>query len=319
MMLFTENELNILLWAGVSVVMLVILNGSIRFVPQNRTYLVERFGKYSRTLSAGLNFTIPLLEKVAYNRTLKEQAIDVASQAAITRDNITLTVDGVLYLKILDPYLASYGVERYNFAVIQLAQTTMRAEIGRMDLDQTFEQRDTLNANIVSAINQAAEPWGVQVLRYEIRDLVPPETVLQAMEQQMKAEREKRAAILESEGQRQSDINIAEGKKQSLVLTAEADKMEQILRAEGEAQAIRSVAEARAESIQTVGEAAATAEGQKAIQLDLATRAIQAKQHIAKKSTVVLMDEKNSSAANTVAEAIAIVTAMNKSGGFSHG
>jgi len=304
-------------WTGLAIVVLVLLKSSIIFVPQNRAYVIERFGKYRTSLIAGLNFIVPFIERVAYDRSLKEQAIDVPSQAAITKDNIGLTVDGVLYLKVLDPYKASYGVEEYTFAVTQLAQTTMRSEIGKIDLDKTFEERDSLNTAIVNSINQAAEPWGVQVLRYEIKDITPPRSVLEAMERQMKAERDKRAAILESEGERQSAINVAEGEKQSKVLAAEADRAEQILKAEGEARAIEMVAEAKAKALRLVGDAAITAEGQKAVQLDLATRAINAKQEIAKESTVVLMDSASSEAGKTVAEAIAIVSAMNKSDAFS--
>ena len=304
-------------WTGLAVVLLILLKSSIKPVPQNRAYVIERFGKYKGTLTAGLNFIVPFIDRVSYNQSLKEQAYDVPSQSAITKDNIALSVDGVLYLKILDAYKASYGVEDYAFAVTQLAQTTMRSEIGKIDLDKTFEERDALNVGIVSSINQAAEPWGVQVLRYEIKDIIPPQTVLQAMERQMKAEREKRAVILDSEGERQSAINIAEGEKRSKVLSAEADRAQQILLAEGEAKAIEMVAEAKAMALRTIGEAAATEKGQKAVQLDLATGAIEAKRAIAKDSTVVLMDGKSSEASHVVAEAIAIVSAMNKSEAFS--
>jgi regulator of protease activity HflC (stomatin/prohibitin superfamily) len=303
-------------WTGLAVIIFVFLAKSVKLVPQNRAYVIERFGKYRTTLTAGLNFIFPFMDRVGYDRTLKEQAVDVPSQAAITKDNISLTVDGVLYLKVLDPYKASYGVEDYVFAVTQLAQTTMRSEIGKMDLDKTFEERESLNTQIVNSINQAAEPWGVQVLRYEIKDIEPPRSVLDAMERQMRAEREKRAAILESEGKRQSAINVAEGEKQSQVLAAEADRQEQILRAEGEARAIEMVAEAKAKALRVMGAAAANAEGQKAVQLELATNAIEAKREIAKQSTVVLMDGKASDAGSMVAEAVAIVTAMNRSEAF---
>ncbi len=304
-------------WTGLAIVVVILIKSSVKFVPQNSAFVIERFGKYSATLVGGLNFIIPFIDKLAYNRTLKEQAIDVPSQAAITKDNIGLTVDGVLYLKVIDPYKASYGVEHYAFAVTQLAQTTMRSEIGKLSLDKTFEERDTLNIAIVNAINEAAEPWGVQVLRYEIKDIEPPRSVLEAMERQMKAERDKRATILESEGHRQSAINVAEGEKTAKVLAAEADKAEQILLAEGEARAIEMIAEAKAKALHTIGEAAATAPGQKAVQLDLATLAIEAKQAIAKESTVVLMDGKSSEAGSSVAEAVAIVSAMNQSKAFS--
>jgi regulator of protease activity HflC (stomatin/prohibitin superfamily) len=260
---------------------------------------------------AGLNVLFPFIDKVAYNLSLKEHAYDVPSQAAITKDNISLVVDGVLYLKILDAYKASYGVDNYVYAVTQLAQTTMRSEIGKIDLDKTFEERESLNINIVNAINLASEPWGVQVMRYEIKDIEPPRTILDAMERQMKAEREKRATILESEGNRQSAINVAEGAKQAQVLSAEADKAEQILRAEGEAQAIIAVADAQAKALDTVGKVANTVEGQKAIQLNLADKAIDAKRAIAKDSTVVLLSEGNSNAANVVAEAMTIVNTLN--------
>ncbi len=316
---FSEQGMGLLFsfWMGLAIVIIVLLKTSIKFVPQNSAFVVERFGKYNATLIAGLNFIIPFIDKIAYVRSLKEQAIDVPSQAAITKDNIGLTVDGVLYLKVLDPYKASYGVEVYSFAVTQLAQTTMRSEIGKMALDKTFEERDLLNIAIVNAINEAAGPWGVQVLRYEIKDIEPPRSVLEAMERQMKAERDKRATILESEGERQSAINVAEGEKQAKVLTAEADRMEQILNAEGEAKAIELVAAAKASALHVIGEAADSSPGQKAVQLDLATLAIAAKEAIAKESTVVLMDGKSSEAGSSVAEAVAIVSAMNQSSAFS--
>ncbi len=290
---------------------IIFLKLSIKFVPQNRAYVIERFGKYNKTIEAGLNFIVPFMDQVAHDRSLKEQAVDVPSQGAITKDNISLTVDGVLYFRVLDPYKASYGVEDYSFAVTQLAQTTMRSEIGKIELDKTFEERDQLNANIVASINQAAEPWGVQVLRYEIKDIVPPHTVMSAMEAQMRAEREKRAKILESEGDRQAEINRAEGEKQAKVLAAEADKAEQILQAEGEAEAILRVAEAQADALRKVGEAANTADGQSAVQLDLATKAIEAKQAIARESSVVLLPDGGTEAASVVAQAMSIVNAMN--------
>jgi len=298
-------------WTGLAVLIVILVKSSIKFVPQNRAFVVERFGKYNKTMVAGLNVLIPFIDKVAYNQSLKEHAYDVPSQAAITKDNISLVVDGVLYLKLLDAYKASYGVDNYVYAVTQLAQTTMRSEIGKIDLDKTFEERESLNINIVNAINLASEPWGVQVMRYEIKDIEPPRTILDAMERQMKAEREKRATILESEGNRQSAINVAEGAKQAQVLSAEADKAEQILRAEGEAQAIIAVADAQAKALDTVGRVANTSEGQKAIQLNLADKAIDAKRAIAKDSTVVLLSESSGNAANVVAEAMTIINTLN--------
>lgn len=289
----------------------ILLRSSIKFVPQNRAFIVERFGKFQSTKEAGLNFIVPFIDKVAANRSLKEQAVDVPSQSAITKDNISLTVDGVLYFRVLDPYKATYGVEDYVFAVVQLAQTTMRSELGKIELDKTFEERDSLNARIVSQINEASAPWGIQVMRYEIKDIVPPQSVMASMEAQMKAERMKRAQILESEGERQSAINIAEGQKNAQILAAEAEKTEQVLRAEGEAKAIIAVADAQAEALTKVGTAANTEEGQKAIQLDLATKAIEAKQLIAKESSVVLLPDNASDAASIVAQATSIINSLN--------
>ena len=293
------------------ILVVILLKSSIKFVPQNRAYLVERFGKYQSTKEAGLNFIVPFIDRIAADRSLKEQAVDVPEQSAITKDNISLHVDGVLYFRVLDPYKATYGVDDYVFAVTQLAQTTMRSELGKMELDKTFEERDQLNTNIVTSINDASGPWGIQVLRYEIKDIVPPNSVMEAMEAQMKAERVKRAQILESEGDRQAAINRAEGAKQSVVLAAEADKTEQVLKAEGEAQAILAVAEAQAEALRKVGEAADTEEGQKAIQLDMATKAIEAKQAIAKESSIVLLPDGNTEAASLVTQAMAIINKMN--------
>jgi regulator of protease activity HflC (stomatin/prohibitin superfamily) len=295
------------------VFVLVLVRSSIKFVPQNRAWLIERFGKYHSTKEAGLNFIVPFIDRIAADRSLKEQAQDVPSQSAITRDNITLSVDGVLYFRVLDPYKATYGVDNYVFAVTQLAQTTMRSELGKMELDRTFEERNLLNINIVTSINEAAEPWGIQVLRYEIKDIVPPQSVMQSMEAQMKAERVKRAQILESEGDRQSAINVAEGQKQSRVLAAEADKAEQVLQAEGEAQAIVAVAKAKALALKMVGDIANTDDGQKAIQLELASKAIEAKHAIAKESSVVLLPDSGTDASSMVAMATSIIGTLNKS------
>jgi regulator of protease activity HflC (stomatin/prohibitin superfamily) len=299
---------------AIIVLVLVLLKSSIKFVPQNRAYVIERFGKFQSTKEAGLNFIMPFIDRVSADRSLKEQAVDVQEQSAITKDNISLMVDGVLYFRVMDPYKATYGVEDYVFAVTQLAQTTMRSELGKMELDKTFEERDVLNLNIVTAINQASGPWGIQVMRYEIKDIIPPGSIMEAMEAQMKAERVKRAQILESEGDRQAAINRAEGEKASVVLAAEAEKSEQILRAQGEASAIVAVAEAQAEALNKVGEAANTEAGQKAIQLDLATKAIEAKQAIAKESSVVLLPDSGTEAASIVAQATSIISTLTGKG-----
>ncbi|MGK0370819.1 MAG: regulator of protease activity HflC (stomatin/prohibitin superfamily) [Glaciecola sp.] len=300
---------------AIIIFVLVLLKSSVKFVPQNRAFIVERFGKFQSTKEAGLNFIMPFIDRISADRSLKEQAVDIPEQSAITRDNISLMVDGVLYFRVLDPYKATYGVEDYVFAVTQLAQTTMRSELGKMELDKTFEERDILNTNIVGAINSAAVPWGIQVMRYEIKDIIPPPSIMEAMEAQMKAERVKRAQILESEGDRQAAINRAEGEKASVVLAAEGDKSEQILRAEGEAQAIIAVATAQAEAINKIGLEANTDAGQKAIQLDLATKAIAAKEAIAKESSVVLLPDSGTEAASVVAQATSIIHALSKNKG----
>ncbi len=292
------------------ILVIVVLKSGIKFVPHNTAFVVERFGKYHSTKNAGLNFIIPFIDQISAKRSLKEQAVDIPSQGGITKDNISLTVDGVLYFRVLDPYKATYGVDNYLFAVTQLAQTTMRSELGKMELDKTFEERDQLNANIVNAINEASSPWGIQVMRYEIKDIVPPTSVMDAMEAQMKAERVKRARILESEGERQAAINRAEGEKAAVVLAAEAQKEEQVLRAEGEARAIIAVAKAQADALRLVGEVADTQEGQKAMQLDLATKAIEAREAIAKESSVVLLPDQSTDIASVVTQAMSIISKL---------
>ena len=229
-------------------VLVVTLAVTAKVVPQNQAYVVERFGRYSRTLNAGLNFILPFIDRVAYKHSLKEIALDIESQNAITLDNVSVQIDGVLYLRVMDPRNASYGIEDLYFAVSQLAQTTMRAEIGKINLDQTFESRDALNASITSVLDEAAAPWGTKVLRYEVSNISPPKTILDEMEKQMSAERERRVAVTTSEGYRQSQINRAEGDKQSA-----------ILRAEGQAQAVKIEAEARAEAIRSIAVAIGSA------------------------------------------------------------
>ncbi len=308
-----ERVMDIFGWMILLVFVIVLVSSGIKFVPQNRAYVVERFGKFHSTKEAGLNFIVPFFDRVSADRSLKEQAIDVPSQSGITKDNISLSVDGVLYFRVLDPYKATYGVDNYIFAVTQLAQTTMRSELGKMELDKTFEERSHLNNNIVNAINEASAAWGIQVMRYEIKDIVPPASIMDAMEAQMKAERVKRAQILESEGDRQAAINRAEGNKASVVLAAEAEKEQQVLKAQGEAQAILAVAAAQAEALRQVGEAANTEDGQKAVQLDLATKAIEAKQAIARQSTIVLLPDNGTDAASVVAQAMTIINTLNTS------
>ncbi len=306
---FFFNFLSVPVILGIAIV--VVAYKTIAIVPQNLALVVERLGKYHSTRSAGLTILIPFIDRVAARQDLREQAVDVPSQSAITKDNITLGVDGIVYYRIVDAEKATYGVEDFEFAVTQLAQTTMRSELGKLELDRTFEERDTLNIKIVESINQASAPWGIQLLRYEIKDITPPATVMQAMESQMKADREKRAQILYSEGERQSQINIAEGKRQAQILAAEAEKQEQILRAQGEAEALIAVARAQAESLVLVGEASSSAEGQSAVQLELATKAIEARHAIAKEGSVILLPDAATDIASVVAQAMAVTQKMN--------
>ena len=259
---------------GVVAVVIIILVKTAIIVPQQNAYVVERLGKYSKTMNAGFHILIPFLEKVAYKHTLKEQAADIPEQVCITKDNVQVGVDGVLYLQVLDPGRASYGIGNYMFAISQLAQTTLRSEIGKIDLDRTFEERGTINQNVVAELDKASDPWGVKVLRYEIKNINPPQDVLGAMEKQMRAEREKRAVILTSEGERDSKINEAEGEKQRVIKESEAAKQQQINEADGEAQAILAVATATAEGLRRVANAVIDEGGAEAMQLRIAEQYI---------------------------------------------
>jgi regulator of protease activity HflC (stomatin/prohibitin superfamily) len=255
---------------GFVLVIVIILFKTAVVVPQQNAVVVERLGKFSRKLDAGFHILIPFIERVAYKHTLKEQAVDIAEQICITNDNVQVGVDGVLYMQVLDPARASYGIGNYMFAISQLAQTTLRSEIGKIDLDRTFEERGTINSNVVAELDKASDPWGVKVLRYEIKNINPPHDVLSAMEKQMRAEREKRAVVLTSEGVRDAKINEAEGEKQRVIKESEAAKMKQINEAEGEAQAILAVASATAGGLRQVAESVIQAGGNEAMQLRIA-------------------------------------------------
>ena len=255
--------------ALVVLVVLVIAKTAV-VVPQQSGYVVERLGRYSRTLQAGFHILVPFLERVAYRHTLKEQAIDISEQLCITRDNVQVGVDGVLYLQVLDPRQASYGIMNYVFAISQLAQTTLRSEVGKIDLDRTFEERSSINSSIVSELDKASAPWGVKVLRYEIRNITPPADVIEAMEKQMRAEREKRAVILTSEGERDAKINEAEGEKQRVIKESEAARTQQINEAQGEAEAILAVATATAEGLRQIAQATSLEGGLDAVRLRIA-------------------------------------------------
>ncbi|EGD92229.1 hypothetical protein H112_00307 [Trichophyton rubrum D6] len=283
-------------------------NTIIRFVPQQTAWIVERMGKFNRILEPGLAILVPFLDRIAYVKSLKEAAIEIPSQNAITADNVTLELDGVLYTRVFDAYKASYGVEDAEYAISQLAQTTMRSEIGQLTLDHVLKERAVLNTNITQAINEAAQDWGVTCLRYEIRDIHAPEGVVEAMHRQVTAERSKRAEILDSEGQRQSAINIAEGRKQSVILASEAMKSEQINKAMGEAEAIRLRAEATARGIDAV--ATAIQEGQEAasgaISLSVAEKYVDAFSKLAKEGTAVVVPGNVGDMGGMIASAMAV-------------
>jgi regulator of protease activity HflC (stomatin/prohibitin superfamily) len=263
---------NFTFWVAITIALIVIivLAKSAVIVPQQNAFVIESLGKYSRTLKAGFHILIPFIERPAYKHSLKELAIDIAEQICITKDNVQVGVDGVLYLQVLDPGRASYGITDYVFAISQLAQTTLRSEIGKIDLDRTFEERGAINGNVVSELDKASDPWGVKVLRYEIKNINPPTDVLGAMEKQMRAEREKRAVVLNSEGERDARINEAEGEKQQVIKQSEAVKQQQINEAEGQAAAILAVATATAEGLRQVALAVKEDGGESAMRLRIA-------------------------------------------------
>ena len=279
---------------------------AIKIVPQQEAWVMERLGKFDGVLEPGLTMIIPIIQRVAYKHSLKEQAIDVHAQTAISNDNVTLLIDGVLYIKILDPKAASYGVSNPYYAISQLAQTTMRSEIGKLKLDKTFEERETLNHLIVTSMNQAATNWGIQCMRYEIKDIQPPKTILQAMELQVAAERQKRADILESEGKRQSQINIAEGEKARIVLNSEAALTDKVNRAKGEAEAIVCVAEATAKGIDVVAASIKKNGGTEAVSLRVAEQYVEAFGKLAQKSNTILLPANLENPSGFIAQAMTI-------------
>ena len=288
---------------------LAVLKG-VKFVPQQQVWVVERMGRYRASMQAGLNFLIPFMDNISYRHSLKEEAVDIPSQTAITKDNVTLIIDGILYLKITDPKQASYGVGDARYAITQMAQTTMRSELGKMTLDRTFLERDNLNVSIVQSINEASVVWGIQCLRYEIKDITPPDNVRQAMELQVAAERKKRAEVLDSEGKRQSQINIAEGIKQEVVLKSEAAMTDQINRAKGEAEAILQVAKATAEGIEMVAASIDKSGGEKAVALRLAEQYIEAFSKLAKENNTLILPAKTDDAGSMVAQALSIFNSI---------
>jgi len=290
-----------------AVLIAVLIGRTATVVPQQSAYVIESLGRYSRTLHAGFHILIPFVERVAYRHNLKEQALDVAEQVCITRDNVQVGVDAVLYMQVLDPHLASYGITNYSFAIAQLAQTTLRSEIGKIELDRTFEARATINANVVAELDKASGAWGVKVMRYEIKNIAPPKDVLSAMEKQMRAEREKRAVVLASEGERDAKINQAEGDKQRVIKASEASKQQQINEAEGQSAAILAVATATAEGLRKVGDALSQRGGVEAMQLRIGEEYVRQFGKLAKETTTLVIPGQLSDLASVVTMATSIM------------
>lgn len=286
---------------------IIVLAKTAIVVPQQNAYVVERLGKYSGTLNAGFHILIPFLDVIRYRHSLKEEAIDIPEQVCITRDNVQVAVDGVLYLKVLNPERASYGIASYMFAISQLAQTTLRSEIGKIELDRTFEERTNINISVVSELDKASEPWGVKVLRYEIKNITPPKDVLAAMEKQMRAEREKRATVLHSEGVRDAAVNTAEGEKQQVIKASEANKQQQINEAEGQAAAILSVANATAEGIRMIAASIQAPGGFEAVQLRVAEQYITQFGNLARESNTLVMPATVSDVGSMLALAMNVI------------
>jgi len=299
---------------AVAVLIFIVIAKTAIIVPQQSAYVVETLGKYSRTLKAGFHILIPFFEKVAYKHTLKEKAVDIPEQICITNDNVQVGVDGVLYLQVLQADRASYGISDYSFAISQLAQTTLRSEIGKIALDRTFEERGVINANVVTELDKASDPWGVKVLRYEIKNINPPADVLSAMEKQMRAEREKRAVVLESEGVRDAKINEAEGEKQRVIKESEAAKLRQINEADGEAQAILAVATATAEGLRQVATAVSERGGEEAMKLRIAESYLEEFGKLAKESTTLVIPANLSDIASMISLATSILAKPDGNG-----
>ena len=298
----------------VAILVIIVIAKTAVVVPQQNAFVVERLGRYQKTLHAGFHLLLPFLDVVRYKHSLKERAQDIDEQICITRDNVQVGVDGVLYLKVMEANRASYGVADYLFAITQLAQTTLRSEIGKIDLDRTFEERTKINIAVVTELDKASEPWGIKVLRYEIKNITPPQDVLAAMEKQMRAEREKRAVILTSEGERDAVINAAEGDKQQVIKASEAAKQKQINEAEGEAQAILAIAQATGEGIRKVAEATQVAGGFEAIQLRVAEDYLERFGELAKTSNTLVLPATLSDAGSMIALAMNIIKRSTASG-----
>jgi regulator of protease activity HflC (stomatin/prohibitin superfamily) len=296
-------------------VLLIVLSRTAVVVPQQSAYVVERLGRYNGVLNAGFHVLVPFMDYIRYRHSLKEDAMDIPEQICITRDNVQVGVDGVLYLKVLNPERASYGISDYRFAITQLAQTTLRSEVGKIELDRTFEERSHINTEVVTELDKASEPWGVKVLRYEIKNITPPKDVLAAMEKQMRAEREKRAAILTSEGHRDSAINMAEGDKQQVIKASEANRQQRINEAEGQAAAILAVANASAEGIRQLASAIQSPGGSQAVQLRVAEQYIAQLGNIAKEGNTLVVPANLTDVASMLALAMNAIKQGNVPGG----
>lgn len=291
---------------GIIILGFILIASMVKVVPQRTAIIVERLGKYRATFTAGFQVLIPFIDKVRYRHTLKEQAIDVASQTCITRDNIAVEVDGILYLQVLDPQKASYGIDNYRFASIQIAQTTMRSVIGKLELDKTFEERESINATIVDAVDKASEPWGVKVTRYEVKNISPPQSIRDAMEKQMRAEREKRAIIAESEGAKQAKINVAEGDKQELIKKSEGEMQKRINEAAGRASEIEQVAKATANGLRAISSAISEENGLNAVNLRIAEQYLGAFGNLAKQNNTIILPSNLTDIAGVVATATSV-------------
>ncbi len=290
-----------------AVIAVIFVSRAIRIVPQQNAYVVERLGKYDRTMAPGLHLLVPFVDRLAYKHSLKEIPLDVPSQVCITKDNTQLTVDGILYFQVTDPMRASYGSSNYIVAITQLAQTTLRSVIGRMELDKTFEERDAINSAVVQALDEAALNWGVKVLRYEIKDLTPPPAILHSMQAQITAEREKRALIAASEGRRQEQINIATGEREAAIARSEGEKQAEINKALGEAAAITAVADATADAIQKIATAIQQPGGDQAVQLKVAEKAVDAYAQLAQKNNTMIVPGNMSEVSGLIGTAMALM------------
>lgn len=295
--------------AAFALLVFVAVTRSAQIVPQKMAFVIERLGKYTKTLEAGFHILVPFIDRVAYRHSLKERAVDVDSQTCITKDNIAVEVDGVLYLQVIDPAAASYGITDFLYASTQLAQTTMRSEVGKLNLDRTFEERESINGAIIAVVDKASDPWGVKITRYEIKNIAPPQSIKDALEKQMRAEREKRASIAESEGVRQAKINVAEGEKQKAIELSEGEKMKRINEAEGRAREIELVAQATAEGLKKIAVAIQQQGGADAVNLRVAEQYIKEFGNLARENNTVIIPSDLSNIAGMVAS----VTSLLKS------